>query len=97
MRLIDAEALAASFMQSFRACGTWAETHCDADLTARASATAATFLDCYIRTKEAHAIDAVPVVRCRECAYYDGTGACTAQARAVFADGYCNNGTRWDA
>lgn len=50
---------------------------------------------------EAHTIDAVPVVRCRECKHSrpltNGLVACLRWNRAFICDGFCHDGAKIDA
>ncbi len=57
----------------------------------------------YMLINEQPTIDAVPVVRCKECEYYNitccssGTGWCENMDMGVSDDFYCANGARREA
>jgi hypothetical protein len=52
----------------------------------------------YAGIENAPTIDAVPVVRCRECKeYIYPAGVCKYWNRPVRCDGYCNCGAKMDA
>lgn len=60
----------------------------------------------YMLINEQPAIDAVPVVRCKECGHYDttgfpalnpGTGWCDKMGRGVHDDFYCANGAKMES
>ena len=65
--------------------------------------------DCYAMAKTAPAVDAIEVVRCKDCESYHKLDECGGQCRcvdrdifsdsendfeAVYADDYCSHGTR---
>ena len=79
-RYIDADALDDSFRDSIVKCKQWFEEALvlrEEESTARAEQAYVTFMECSMRLKEQPTVDAVPVVRCKDCIEYrDSVGAC---------------------
>ena len=84
MRLVDADALMESLKES-------------AD---RAEQTVVTFNECGMRIKDAPTVDAVEVVRCKDCKYWrrDTDHTCKEHSLVspMLADGFCSRGKRKD-
>lgn len=84
VRLIDANALDDSFRDSIVKCKQWFEEASvlrEKESTARAEQACVTFMECSMRLKKQPTVDAVPVVRCKECKYLgynDGYYFCNA-------------------
>lgn len=73
MRTVDADELLKSVRESAKRAEEWL-ADCKAyhsAMTARAEQAILTFNECALRIKNAPTVDAVPVVRCRDCEYWD--------------------------
>lgn len=70
MRLIDADAFVAEINSRIKAAIEWAkECEMKEDITIRAEQAIATFCEASLTAKKMPTIDAVPVVRCKDCKY----------------------------
>ena len=101
MRLIDADALMESLKESTDRTMKWYEdckTYNSA-MIGRAEQTIMTFNECGLRIKNAPTVDAVPVVRCKDCIRFrpddDVWGWCTVSGKMRCKD-YCSYGVRED-
>ena len=70
MRLIDADALKESLTETLHRCDKWIENAKDEEIRRIAEANYTAFLESILRVKGAPTIDAVPVVRCKDCKYW---------------------------
>ena len=76
-RLIDANTLDDSFRHSIVKCKQWfkdAAVLGEEESKARADQAYVTFMECSMRLKKQPTIDAVQVVRCKECKWFDAYG-----------------------
>ena len=90
MRPIDADALKESLTETLHRCDEWIENAKDEETRTIAESNYTAFLESILRVKDAPTIDAVPVVRCKDCFLY---GEC--QAAKFYGDnGYCSCGER---
>lgn len=80
MRLIDADALKESLTETLHRCDEWIENAKDGETRTIAESNYTAFLESILRVKDAHTIDAVPVVRCKDCRHWsemqNSAGAC---------------------
>lgn len=93
-RLIDADALWEQMKELY-------QKRCEESDMTGDRAVCVTWHDAVVCIKDAPTIDAVPVVRCRECKKYGGrpwenykNGICSRTDCGVFADDYCSRGQR---
>lgn len=94
-RLIDANALVKSFQESYAELQRIYDTEReDEDLLIEAQLIG--FVEAILRTEDAPTIDAVPVVRCVDCAYKEIPKCCPCQLNGfkVTYDWYCPMGVR---
>jgi hypothetical protein len=105
MRLIDADTLLDSLHESLGNAKKWEVKSSfakDDEARTRAEATIASFTECCLRIKAQPTIDAVEVVRCKDCKYYDvnladGTTCfCTRLELFNEYDWFCADGERRD-
>lgn len=97
MRLIDADAYKAEMKQRQDACAEWrdeAKARCDTELYIRADGALATFVEAKLTLDKMPTVDAVPVVRCRDCIHADEYGHCEMQMFWGTRDDYCSRGQR---
>lgn len=106
MRLIDADAYKAEMKQRQDACAECrdeAKACCDTELFVRADGALSVFIEAKLTLDKMPTIDAVPVVRCRECIYNrkgeypDVAVDCEKDhdfARWLSPDFYCADGER---
>lgn len=80
MRPIDADALKESLIETLHRCDEWIENAKDGETRTIAEANYTAFLESILRVKDSPTIDAVPVVRCKDCRHWcemqNLTGAC---------------------
>jgi len=88
MRLIDADALKESLTETLHRCDEWIENAKDEETRTIAESNYTAFLESILRVKDAPTIDAVPVVRCKDCFLY---GDCKL-AKFIGDNGYCSCG-----
>lgn len=72
-RYIDADALRESYGESIEECRKWADEMRESgneEMVIRAEQSLGTFVECSLRVKNAPTIDAVPVVRCKDCKHW---------------------------
>ena len=101
MRLVDADAYKAEMKQRQDACAEWrddAKADGNEELYARAEQALATFVEAKLTLDKMPTIDAVPVVRCRECAvpHNRWTGCPNLGGLVTPPDFYCADGERKD-
>lgn len=100
MRLIDADALKESLTETLHRCDEWIENAKDEETRTIAESNYTAFLESILRVKDAPTIDAVPVVRCKECKhwYNDGDAItwCNLSKWACGGNGFCLYGERKD-
>ena len=103
MRLIDADAYKAEMKQRQDACAEWrdeAKACCDTELYVRADGALATFVEAKVTLDKMPTVDAVPVVRCRECVHRDkryewhGDYNCRLHHEPKSLDFFCSDGER---
>jgi len=70
MRLIDADALKESLTETLHRCDEWIENAKDEETRTIAESNYTAFLESILRVKDAPTIDAVPVVRCKDCKHF---------------------------
>lgn len=104
MRLIDADALAESLRESKDKLGKiLSEERCEMEYRI-CEGQMVTFIEAILRVKESPTIDAVPVVRCKDCENWD-TGwkpvdaeddeqFCVCFSRVTRSDEFCSRGER---
>lgn len=105
MRTVDADELLKSVRESAKRAEEWL-ADCKAyhsAMTARAEQEILTFNECALRIKNAPTVDAVPVVRCKDCMHYGFTDNripeeqewwCYFWADVKSPDAYCSDGER---
>ena len=71
MRLIDADALRKDLVETLRLCEQWMADAKDDETKVVSQANWFAFLEAKLRLDSAPTIDAVPVVRCKDCKWYD--------------------------
>ena len=80
MRLIDADVLKESLTETLHRCDEWIENAKDGETRTIAESNYTAFLESILRVKDAPTIDAVPVVRCKDCRHWsemqNSAGAC---------------------
>lgn len=74
MRLIDADALKESLTETLHRCDGWIENAKDEETRTIAEANYTAFLESILRVKNAPTIDAVPVIRCKDCKWFNRFG-----------------------
>ena len=112
MRLIDADALSEEMKRRQDACEKWmhdAERLNDEDMIARANGAFSVFIETKLTLEKQPTVDAVEVVRCKECKHYKefslfvggyAIGVCTKPFKLyacwidVEANDYCSRGER---
>ena len=67
MRLIDADALKESLIETLHRCDEWIENAKDGETRTIAESNYTAFLESILRVKDAPTVDAEPVIRCEEC------------------------------
>lgn len=103
MRLINADKLKTSLNETVDAAIKWHEDCLGEIMQNRSEATITAFVECILRVKEQPTIDAVEVVRCKDCRYrgngYEGFGyyVCTELHQLMYEDEYCSRGERREA
>lgn len=72
-KLIEADALLASLRESRDRANVWLSDcrEYGSEMTGRAEQAVMTFNECILRVKGAPTVDAVPVVRCKDCRFSD--------------------------
>ena len=112
MRLIDGDALADSLRESKNKLKEILDDErCEMEYRI-CEGQMITFIEAILRVNETPTIDAVPVVRCKDCKYRGNSFACPmCHDESIYDDddgyddytydrtdddGFCNNGERWD-
>ena len=102
MRLIDADAYAAEMKTRQDACRELiyaAEAECNKEMYDRNSAKFGIFVEAKLTLDAMPTIDAVPVVRCKDCKWFDGQEICDRHGFFVGLNidtFYCADGERKD-
>ncbi len=101
MRLIDADALLDDFRKTIEACKKWKKDAKDPWTETKAEQAQRDFVAAVLRVKAAPTVDAVPVVRCAMCRFYEDAeyDGCTKLVCRLFGrqmqdDDYCSYGER---
>lgn len=101
MRLIDADAFASEMKRRQDAAGKWLREAKDHETATRADAVLSFIYEVKLTLDKMPIVDAVPVVRCKDCKYsehwYGDRNRCFLWAEdgiGVFEDGYCSYGER---
>ena len=101
MRLIDADAFVKEINDRIEAAIKWG-TNAIADrneeMRTRAEQAVATFCEASLTAKNMPTIDAVPVVRCKDCKHYNAGFECLREGYGIEypQDWYCADGERKD-
>lgn len=93
MRLIDADKLKTSLNETVDAAIKWHEDCLGEIMQNRSEAAITAFVECILRVKEQPTVDAVEIIRCRDCKHYlrnkiyviDGVAIRRVKERAVDA------------
>lgn len=100
-KLIEADALLASLRESRDRANVWLSDcrEYGSEMTGRAEQAVMTFNECILRVKGAPTVDAVEVVRCKDCIRFrpddDVWGWCTVSGKMRCKD-FCSYGVRED-
>lgn len=100
-KLIEADALLASLRESRDRANVWVSDcrEYGSEMTGRAEQAVMTFNECILRVKGAPTVDAVEVVRCKDCIRFrpddDVWGWCTVSGKMRCKD-FCSYGVRED-
>lgn len=98
-KLIEADALLASLRESRDRANVWLSDcrEYGSEMTGRAEQAVMTFNECILRVKGAPTVDAVPVVRCKDCKWCN-MGECEHKLGLIWAndENYCSLGERKD-
>lgn len=98
--LIDRQAILQSLEESRQAAKEWKNEAKNEEMRIRAEQAEATFVEAMIRIKDQPFIDAVEVVRCKDCRFYTSMiqgknpGICSLASRHLGDDGFCSEGER---
>lgn len=92
MRLIDADALKESLTETLHRCDEWIENAKDGETRTIAEANYTAFLESILRVKDAPTIDAVPVVRCKDCRWWDKEREQCGITPSASPYGHCHDG-----
>ena len=93
MRLIDADAYSAEMKQRQEACKEWLSGLADSELQNQAIGTLNAFVEAKLTIDSMPTVDAVPVIRCKDCKwYYRGGATCMFWdgANSMCGDDYCS-------
>lgn len=100
-RYIDADALHKDLVETLRLCKQWMDDAKDDETKVVSEANWFAFLEVKLRLDSAPTIDAVPVVRCKDCRYYQDNNGGYPNANCKWckdetpdADDYCSCGER---
>lgn len=104
MRLIDADAYAAEMKARQDACKEWLEqlekNNCDTVYIHMARQALTTFYEAKLTMDKMPPVDAVEVVRCKDCKHWEqmsvDIGVCHENGCDWLKTGYCSNGKRKD-
>ena len=100
-RMIEVDAILVSLRESRDRANVWLSDcrEYGSNMTERAEQAVMTFNECILRVKGAPTVDAVPVVRCKDCIRFrpddDVWGWCTVSGKMRCKD-YCSYGVRED-
>lgn len=95
MRLIDADILFDDFSKTIKDCKKWEKDAKDSWVKTAAEHAQRDFIEAALRVKSQPTIDAVPVVRCKDCKHYNSDWCCILLG-PLYAKptDYCSRGDR---
>lgn len=99
MRLIDADALRKDLVETLRLCKQWMDDAKDDETKVVSEANWFAFLEAKLRLDSAPTIDAVPVVRCKDCRHSQKDelwGMRWCKGATVKDEHFCADGERKD-